>query len=157
MRWSSSAIGDATAGSSNADADINSYASVQELEALGDDRLKAVLERRGLKGGGTAQERAKRLWSVKDLAFEDIPNKLKAKKAAPSLTSGEGAAVAEAVAPTTAGKKALAWLEFQIIRLSELILDVVHKTRNHAEKQQTRSADEKQRELLEEEGGSWPP
>ncbi len=147
--WSSSALGDSMAGSSNADVDISSYASAQELEALGGDWLKAVLERRGLKGGGTVQERAKRLWIVKDLAFEDVPNKLKARTVAPSLTSRAGAV---AVVPSTAGKKSLAWLEFQITRLSELILDVVNKTRNHAEKQQTRSADEKQRELLEEEG-----
>ena len=37
--------------------------------------------------------------------------------------------------------------------MSELIIDVIHKTRSHAEKQQTRSAEEKQRELLAEEHG----
>ena len=114
-----------------------------------------MLEHRGLKAGGTASERAKRLWSVKGLSYEDIPKKLKAKQVVLPSSSENKPPIPSIIAPVpvTAGKKALAWLEFQITRLSELIIDVVHKTRSHAEKQQTRSAEEKQRELLAEEQG----
>ena len=68
-------------GSNDADIDLDSFDSVQGLVALGGDRLRAVLIHRGLKAGGTAPERAKRLWSVKGLSYEDVPKKLKAKQA----------------------------------------------------------------------------
>jgi splicing factor 3A subunit 3 len=147
----------AESGSNNNDIDLDSYTSARDLEAVGTGRLRAVLELRGLKAGGTAPERAKRLWSTRGLAFEEIPKKLKAKgvvsppPSAKETSSSSPTTVA--VAPVTAGKRALAWSEFLVTRLSELILDVVHNTRSHAEKQQTRSAEEKQRELLEEERG----
>ena len=54
--------------------DFNTY---QTLERLGNDYLKYELKRRGLKLGGTIEEKAKRLFSVKGLQDKDIPKKLK--------------------------------------------------------------------------------
>lgn len=48
------------------------------LEALGLHYLKAELTRRGLKAGGTLEERAARLLSVKGLPADQIDGKLKA-------------------------------------------------------------------------------
>ncbi|XP_076464189.1 splicing regulator SDE2-like [Babylonia areolata] len=59
--------------------DLDHYSSCQDLQALGMERLKADLMRRGLKCGGSLEERAQRLFSVKGLATEDIPAKLLAK------------------------------------------------------------------------------
>jgi len=56
------------------------FNSVEELEALGLDRLKQGLEALGLKCGGTLRDRAERLWSVRGKKPNDIPEKLKAKK-----------------------------------------------------------------------------
>lgn len=56
------------------------YESVQALEALGPDRLKQELSRRGLKCGGTTLERARRLHSVRGLEDKNIPSNLKQKK-----------------------------------------------------------------------------
>jgi ribosomal protein S20 len=60
--------------------DLDEFASADALELLGLDRLKAALQSRGLKCGGTARERATRLLAVKGLAPNQIPAKLLAKK-----------------------------------------------------------------------------
>ena len=56
---------------------LGMFASPQELEALGMERLKEALESLGLKCGGTLQDRAARLWSVRGKKPEEIPAKLK--------------------------------------------------------------------------------
>lgn len=60
--------------------DLSKYGSQEELEGLGLDRLKAALMAMELKCGGTLQERAARLWSVKGLKPDEIDDKLKAGK-----------------------------------------------------------------------------
>ncbi|CAI9101132.1 OLC1v1038390C1 [Oldenlandia corymbosa var. corymbosa] len=57
--------------------EINSAA---ELEVFGMDRLKSELQARGLKCGGTLQERAARLFLLKTTPIEMIPKKLFVKK-----------------------------------------------------------------------------
>uniref|UniRef100_A0A3P9MQV0 Replication stress response regulator SDE2 n=1 Tax=Oryzias latipes TaxID=8090 RepID=A0A3P9MQV0_ORYLA len=59
--------------------DLSLVTSVQQLELLGPDVLKAELQRRGLKCGGTLQERAARLFSVRDLSPGQINPALLAK------------------------------------------------------------------------------
>lgn len=51
-----------------------------ELEVLGLERLKSELQARGLKCGGTLQERAARLYLLKSTPLEKLPKKLLAKK-----------------------------------------------------------------------------
>lgn len=51
---------------------LENVSSAKELEALGLDRLKIELMARGLKCGGTVQERALRLYSVKGLSSDQI-------------------------------------------------------------------------------------
>ncbi|EQC28978.1 hypothetical protein SDRG_13315 [Saprolegnia diclina VS20] len=58
--------------------DLTACTSVEDLIALGADTLKVELMARGMKWGGLALERAKRLWSVRGL--ETIPSKLLARK-----------------------------------------------------------------------------
>lgn len=57
---------------------LGMFNTVEELEALGLDRLKQGLEALGLKCGGTLRDRAERLWSIRGKKLEDIPAKLKA-------------------------------------------------------------------------------
>jgi splicing factor 3A subunit 3 len=66
---------------------LGAFNSPKELEALGMDRLKEGLEALGLKCGGTLQDRAERLWSVRGKKPEEIPAKLKAK---PTKGKSEG-------------------------------------------------------------------
>uniref|UniRef100_A0A7E4VTN2 Replication stress response regulator SDE2 n=1 Tax=Panagrellus redivivus TaxID=6233 RepID=A0A7E4VTN2_PANRE len=57
---------------------LDSIGNAAELEALGLDHLKHALEARGLKCGGTATERAARLFSVKGLTPDKYPKKIRA-------------------------------------------------------------------------------
>ncbi|XP_027967621.1 replication stress response regulator SDE2 [Eumetopias jubatus] len=59
--------------------DLLAFSSAAELEALGLDRLKCELTALGLKCGGTLQERAARLFSVRGLARDYIDPALFAK------------------------------------------------------------------------------
>ena len=48
------------------------------------------------------------------------------------------------------------WLEFKITSLCESLMETVTLTRRHADKQQARSAEEKEAEIAEEEFGLLP-
>ncbi|GAB5037790.1 splicing factor 3a subunit 3-like, partial [Nannochloropsis oceanica] len=61
--------------------DLTSFSSAHELEPLGLNRLKAALLHWGVKCGGTLEERATRLFSLKGVKdMGDINPKLLAKK-----------------------------------------------------------------------------
>lgn len=59
---------------------LNAYKSEQELLGLGPDRIKAELQRRGLKSNGTLEEQAQRLWSIRGLNPADYPKSIIADK-----------------------------------------------------------------------------
>ncbi|KAK3597350.1 hypothetical protein CHS0354_034593 [Potamilus streckersoni] len=65
--------------------DLEAIGSPEELEALGLERLKAELMSRGIKCGGTIQERSKRLFSVKGLTPDQYDKSILAKP-----TNGNG-------------------------------------------------------------------
>ena len=75
------AVADEAAGAStsNEPIDLNAIQSCEELEQFGLERLKTALQTRGLKCGGTLQQRAVRLFSVKGIDPKDYPPKLLAK------------------------------------------------------------------------------
>ncbi|KAK1559999.1 hypothetical protein Q3G72_021000 [Acer saccharum] len=56
------------------------FNSAAEMEVLGMERLKTELQARGLKCGGTLQERAARLFLLKTTPVEKLPKKLLSKK-----------------------------------------------------------------------------
>lgn len=58
--------------------DMTPFSSASELAALGMQQLSDVLKAKGLKAGGSLEERASRLFSVKGLSDDQIPRKLKA-------------------------------------------------------------------------------
>jgi len=59
--------------------DLAPFGSAVELAALGLDRLKAALLAAGLKCGGTLEDRAERLFSVKGVDPSEYPKELRAK------------------------------------------------------------------------------
>eukprot|EP00850_Spirogloea_muscicola_P012647 SM000082S22889 [mRNA] locus=s82:488337:489663:- [translate_table: standard] len=61
--------------------DLSEYNSTVELEALGMDRLKEELQSRGLKCGGSLQERAARLFLLKSTPLDKLDKKHFAKRA----------------------------------------------------------------------------
>ncbi|THU59522.1 hypothetical protein C4D60_Mb07t02990 [Musa balbisiana] len=58
---------------------FDNYDSAAELEVLGMERLKSLLQKHGLKCGGTLQERASRLFLLKTTPLEKLPKKVLAK------------------------------------------------------------------------------
>ncbi|CAO2165953.1 unnamed protein product [Urochloa humidicola] len=62
--------------------DLAKYSSASELETLGLEKLKMELQTRGLKCGGTLQERAARLFLLKTTPLDKLPKKLLAKPTA---------------------------------------------------------------------------
>jgi len=58
---------------------LEDYSSAEDLEQVGLDVLKVALMCRGLKCGGTVQQRAQRLFSVKGLSDCDVPPSLLAR------------------------------------------------------------------------------
>jgi splicing factor 3A subunit 3 len=120
-----------------------------ELEALGGDRLKEALVALNLKCGGTTSERAQRLWSVRGKKPEDFPSKLVVKKKQNGTSEGNSYDEKDQ-------RKKTAWMEYKVNSICEFMMDTVTSTRRHAEKQQTRTAEEKEAEIIEEEMGLLP-
>eukprot|EP01038_Epipyxis_sp_PR26KG_P005409 gene5409-7497_t len=133
---------------------LGMFATPSELEALGMDRLKDALEALGLKCGGTLQDRANRLWSVRGKKEEDFPPSLlsKTSKKKRKVDSME---IIESEKSANFRDKVI-WKEFIISSLCDVMLDTVIATRKHAEKQQSRSMEEKEAEIFEEEFGLLP-
>ena len=61
--------------------DLDTFESSSQLEELGLERLKQALITRGLKCGGTLQQRAERLFAVKGKSKDEIDPNLFAKSA----------------------------------------------------------------------------
>jgi len=123
---------------------MSSMYSVQDLEALGLQRLKEGLEALGMKCGGSLSDRAGRLFSVKGLAPSDIPKNLLAKAAKKRKREGGEAGDSRSVAER----------EFGVSFMMDQLLDVVEATKRHIEKRQTQLVEERAAELEEEEYGT---
>ncbi|PKU62905.1 hypothetical protein MA16_Dca027991 [Dendrobium catenatum] len=82
IRSGASSDGESSGGASDQSEEplnFDKYSSATELEVLGMDRLKMELQARGLKCGGTLQERASRLFLLKTTPLDKVPKKLLAK------------------------------------------------------------------------------
>lgn len=144
---------------------LGMFNDASELEALGGDRLKEALVAMGLKCGGTPKERADRLWSVRGKKPQDYPAKLLVKRQSTATDDENGLSNRSVAGSTERGedkhvsndnRKQTAWIEYKIVALCDLMMDIVTSTRRHAEKQQSRTAEEKEAEIYEEEMGLLP-
>jgi splicing factor 3A subunit 3 len=165
--WRSGGSGDGGGGGVDVHTDVDpndgAWTCAADIVAsAGGERLKAALEARGLKCGGTAADRAQRLWAVRGLSPDEYPKKLRAKGtmaivAAANGGGGEAGAQAQARAVAgmaTTGRKAVAWAEYRVAAmLSGPLEGMLADTARHVLKQQTRTPEEKARELEEEEAG----
>jgi len=119
--------------------DLSKFGSAKDLEALGLDRLKRALAAKGLKVGGDAKQRAARLFSIKGVKDEDIDPKLKNKKRARENESSKKLDVARA--------------EARVEALLTHLSPVLDATVRRAERKLTRTKDEIDAELADEEFG----
>jgi len=123
--------------------DLEPFHSAEELLALGADRLKAGLRALGLKCGGDAKARAKRLFSTKGLAPDEIDPRLKKKKqtatASSSSSSGGGGL-----------KQRVEEAEARIETLVGKLGPTIESSLRRAERKFTRTKDEIEQELRDE-------
>ena len=67
---------------------LDNYTSAEELESLGLDRLKQELMTRGLKCGGTLQQRAQRLFATKGVPLDQLDPSFFAKPSGSRKSNG---------------------------------------------------------------------
>jgi splicing factor 3A subunit 3 len=129
--------------------DLKEFRGLEDLEALGMDRLKEALTALGLKCGGTLQQRAERLLSVKGVPPEKIDPKLKAKSvSADKRKRGQSG--------SPGWREEIAYTEATILSLLDVMGDVWDASKRQVEKKQTRTAEERDAEIEEEEVGVLP-
>ncbi|KAG5182382.1 hypothetical protein JKP88DRAFT_199316 [Tribonema minus] len=159
--------------------DLSLYHAAEDLMPLGLDRLKEALEALGLKCGGTLQQRAERLMAVKGKKPSEIDPKLLAKGAgqkrngppsdgpAAKRQNGNGADAADASGAKTNGvpngksdggdwRRSTAAAEARVRAFLEALSDVWEATRKQVEKKQTRTVEERDAEIADEEAGTLP-
>ena len=128
--------------------ELERYSSAKELEPLGMETLKRFLADRGLKCGGTLEQRAQRLFSVKGVDPEEVPRKLRA-KGAKTLDGSAAGLQADA-----GGRRALALLEHRIrATLEGPVSDAFENTIRDYEKRAGQTPEERIAELANEESG----
>ncbi|KAL6615800.1 hypothetical protein ACP70R_038070 [Stipagrostis hirtigluma subsp. patula] len=127
--------------------DLDYYSTVEELVELGPERLKQALAARGLKSGGTVQQRAERLFLLKHTPLEQLDRKHFAKVPHNSVsnTSSNGSSFKDDL------KKEIALMEVKMRRLCELLDEVIVRTKENAEKKLTLTYEEMEAEREEEE------
>lgn len=124
---------------SGAKLDLTQFTCWEELASLGLDRLKYALMAINVKCGGTLEERARRLFSLKGKREHEIDASLLAKP------SGKGAGLkATANRKDVEKQKELAWLETQVIKLVEVLDEVRRATAENVQRKQARTAGERE-------------
>ena len=142
---------DAAAAKADGALDLDAFDSIEELELLGADRLKAALAFLNLKCGGTLRQRAERLLAVKGKKVEDIDPSLFAKGSRPA-----GALSPEERARTEDNARTIALIETKISRLCEQLSAVISDTLGRIEKRQAQTYEEMLAEAEAEEEEELP-
>ncbi|KAI6191199.1 Matrin-type domain-containing protein [Aphelenchoides bicaudatus] len=112
---------------------LSEFNSVEQLEAVGADRLKSALLAAGLKCGGTPRQRAERLFASKTMSEDEL-----AKLKKPGKDSE-----AQKEEKRTYN---LAKLEHQVYKLVELVGEERSATRENVERKQARAFEEEEEE-----------
>eukprot|EP00040_Diaphanoeca_grandis_P021742 m.116092 g.116092 ORF g.116092 m.116092 type:complete len:513 (-) comp28477_c0_seq2:125-1663(-) len=120
---------------------LDDFSSAKELEALGLDHLKSALTALTLKAGGTIEQRAERLFSVKGKPMEEWDKSILA------ATKGKKKGKAKGkVQDKSEVNKAVAMVEAKIYRMAELLGETRQETRENVERKQSRNVNETEEE-----------
>eukprot|EP00958_Prasinococcus_capsulatus_P001954 scaffold176_cov356-Prasinococcus_capsulatus_cf.AAC.9 len=117
--------------------DVAEFDSVDEIEALGPEKLKEALSALGLKTGGTIRERAARLFLTKGVELSSLPRKHFAKGSKALVEEGEKKVEA----------RQIALLEVKIESILELLPGILNETIANIERKASRTVDEMEEEL----------
>uniref|UniRef100_A0A6G1S8Y8 Splicing factor 3A subunit 3 n=1 Tax=Aceria tosichella TaxID=561515 RepID=A0A6G1S8Y8_9ACAR len=113
--------------------DLVSYKSLEQLMELGLDCLKQELRVRGLKCGGTLEDRAKRLWSIRGKLPEEIDESLKN-----SSCNNKKGKKRQTIDP-----EHIACIEAKLAAYMEYFNDHLQATVENVQRKQARTADER--------------
>jgi len=111
--------------------DLSAFSSVEELASLGLDRLKSALLAINLKCGGTLEQRAERLFSVKGKSTDEISPTLFAKKNAKNKKTGSH------------DDRNIAAVESKIYKMVDLLDKQRLDTKENVQRRQARSESER--------------
>ncbi|BBN09520.1 splicing factor 3A subunit 3 [Marchantia polymorpha subsp. ruderalis] len=126
--------------------DIEDYDSIEELMELGPERLKDALASLGLKSGGTARQRAERLFLTKSTPLDELDRKHFAKGYQPAQKKTE-----QEIAQQMQISREVALAESQMQRLCELLNEAIEETKAHVGRKQALTYEEMEAEREEEE------
>lgn len=132
--------------------DLKGFSSAKELEAVGLERLKKELQSKGLICGGTLEERAARLFLLKDTPIEALSSSLIAQSGNKNRRRRKKGKKAETAKNSPVLHKQITLLECKVRKLALACQDKLEATKQHVEKKQSRTVDEILAELEEEEG-----
>ncbi|XP_021764140.1 splicing factor SF3a60 homolog [Chenopodium quinoa] len=112
--------------------DLDYYSTVDELLELGPEKLKEALAALGLKTGGTIQQRAERLFLTKNTPLEKLDKKHFAKPQRGSKQNGNG----DLQFQKQDDIKELALVEAKMVKLCELLEEIIVRTKENSVKKQ---------------------
>lgn len=116
--------------------DLSTFSSWEELASLGLDRLKLALIALNLKCGGTLEERAKRLYSVKGKHESEIDPSLFVKSSKGNDKNSKF--------KNSEKQKEIALIESNIMKLSEILSEQKQATIENVQRKQARTAGERE-------------
>lgn len=125
--------------------DLDNIETWEELASLGLDKLKAELQARGLKCGGTLEERSKRLMSIKGKQPEEIDLSLRPSnlKATTKVQSNKKVKL-DLSSKTSMEPYQLRVIEAKLIMYCEYYNDIKLATIENVQRKQSRTAEERE-------------
>lgn len=152
-------------GKSQLKIDLTPYNSVKELEEqISAEELKRELSRLGLKCGGTAHQRAERLFATKHTPLDQLPQKFfstmrqQQQQHMKSTTDDDEQAhpiKSNSFLPTRHGENTMQQLEAMATALLHQVRPILDATLRRAERRLTQTVQEREREIDEEIRGSY--
>lgn len=123
---------------------LDNCASVDDCKSLGMDKLKAELTKLGFKAGGSLDQRAERLFAVKGKLASEID---------PSFYAGAKKGRKDSKKPLSRedATKDVKLMEVKVTKLCEMLGDQLDQTKSNIEKKQSRTFEELQEELIQQE------
>ncbi|KAI0522855.1 hypothetical protein KFK09_005240 [Dendrobium nobile] len=125
--------------------DLDYYSTVEELMEVGPEKLKEALGARGLKVGGTLQQRAERLFLMKHTPLDQLDKKHFGKGSRTSQENGGSIVLQQN------SMKEIALMEAKLQRMCEFFKERIIQTKENVEKKQALTYEEMEAEREEEE------
>ncbi|XP_020597573.1 splicing factor SF3a60 homolog isoform X2 [Phalaenopsis equestris] len=125
--------------------DLDYYSTIEELMEVGPEKLREALGARGLKVGGTLQQRAERLFLTKQTPLDQLDKKHFAKGFRTSHQNGGSTVLQQN------SQKEIALLEAKLQRMCEFVMERIIQTKENVEKKQALTYEEMEAEREEEE------